>query len=299
MLNWLNSSPLREEADDLNLGAGGGEGGEGGTPPAEGGEPSKPTFLLEIDDRTKYDDPNKAKEGFINLKQDRDKHLSRSQLLEQENLRLKRALGAEPEKKQPDMDPEKLAGHMRWRDAIGIPHLGIVTQDALDGPEFEARIEKALTKAEQSRLAVRGDAHITQFVKANELDLDQVEVEALQDYVGAIIGHEKNTELQQRFLSGDFKVIDEIIEKRFGAELKAKREAKAAQEAAAAKAKQTLGRNAATLDAKAKLKTLPAAPPKGGAAPVKGAEPEKKLKTSQDRLQRMNEILDERAAATA
>lgn len=304
LFQGLNGSPLYEELDLDSDGAGGGAAGAGegagaGTPP-----PEPPAFSLEIDDRTRYADPNEARRGFLSLKADRDTHKGRADTLEAEVRRLKQAIvgeGPESAKKTAlsNLSQEDREKTLRWFQAVN-PELKFVTMDSLNSPEMQAllgqMVEQRVAAADLDRNIARGKVHIGSVLKRHEIELTAVQRAALHDHVAAVLEHEDSTALLDRFLSGDMSVLDEIVEDRFGAEIKSKADVKAAAEAQKGYQRDQRGQFARTAEANDKMRKLPSPPPKGGAAAT-GAPPPPVLKTPEERKARALEILSRGDAA--
>lgn len=286
------------EDGELNLDPAEVPGDEAATPPADpAAPPAAPAFSLEIDDRTKYTDPDQAKRGFTELRGDRDRHKSRSETLEEENKRLKVALGGDPTAGKPksSLTPEDLAKQRDWLQRVK-PELGVMTIDDLDRPEVQAALERIVEKREQDQLVARGNAHVTKTLAKHGIELSPAKRAALNDYLGGVIGHEESVELAQRFMSGDMAVLDELIEDHFAAHIKSRADAAAATQATQLADRDRRGRFAKVEEAKDKMKRLvPAAPPKGGAAAVSNTPPEK-LDTPEKRRKRMAEMLEQMAS---
>jgi len=270
------------------------------TPPADPAaapEPAKPTFLLEVDERTRYDDPAKAKQGFVDLKGDRDRHKTRSEQLEEENRRLKLAVtGGAPDDGKPksQLTPEAKQKQIAWLQSVK-PDLGILTLEDLERPEVQAALEKIIEKREQNALVQRGHAHVAQALKGHGIELSPVRQRAFLDYLGGVIRDEESAEIRTRFLAGDMTVLDELIEEHFAAHIAARSATHEADEAKQKADRDRRGRYAKVEDVKGKLRTnVPAGPPKGGGAAVSNA-PQEVPKTPEERRKKMNEVLTQMA----
>lgn len=277
---------------------GGGEGA--GTPPPEPGaaaaEPAKPAFELAIDDRTKYTDIDQAKKGFTELKSDRDRHKTQAETLAEENRRLKLALtgGADDGKPKSALTPEAKAKQLAWLQSVK-PDLGILTLEDLKRPEVQAEMRAIIQEHEQEQLVKRGETHVAQALKAHGIEMSPVRQRAFMDYLGGVIRDDESAELRNRFLAGDMKVLDELIEEHFAAHIAARRATQEADEAKQQAERDRRGRFAKVEEAKGRMKNLPAGPPKGGGAAVANA-PNEVPKTPADRRKRMSEVLDRLAS---
>lgn len=294
----LNLDPETVEPPDPgDTPAGTGEGAEAEPEAAKGDEAAQtPAFLLEIDDRTKYTDREKAKRGFSELRGDRDRHKTRAEQLEEENRRLKHALGGEPDSGKPktNLPPEKLAEHRRWLETAGAD-LGILTKEQLADPEVRAQLREIVAEAEEERLVSHGKAHLTKVLEKHEIQVPGAKREGLEDYVGRVIGADEA--LKARFVAGDMSVLDEVVEDLYAAHIATR--SKAADDADGKKQQlhADIGREAEKQRAKERMKNLPAGPPKGGAAAAKTGEPPKAL-TPEEARRRMHDALETRLSAT-
>lgn len=291
------------DGDELNLDPGTvGDPDLGATPPGEGEVPEgkgdegaqPPAFSLEIDDRTRYTDPEQAKRGFSELKGDRDRHKTDAETLREENRRLKVALGGEPDKPKTRLTPEKLAEQRRWLETAGAD-LGILTREQLADPEVRAQLREIVAEADEERLVSQGKVHLTKFLEKHEIQVPGAKRTGLEDYVGRVIGADEA--LKARFLAGDMTVLDEVVEDLYAAHIAQR--SKASEEAGNKKQQlQTdIGREAEKQRAKERMKNLPAGPPKGGAAVAKTGEPPK-AQTPEEARRRMHEALETRLSAT-
>ena len=268
----------------------------GDTPPPDPAAtppPATPAFELAIDERTRYTDPDAAKRGFTELKQNRDQFRTQAERLEEENRRLKMALGGEPKKPAKwDLTPESKAANEKWRDYVIDEH-GFLTKDHLDDPEVQRKLEAIVEKREQDQLVARGTAHVDKLLKQHEITLSKAERQGLLDYFGAVIGHEDSVELAQRFLSGDMVVLDELVEKQFAAHIESRRKAADEKTATEQAQRDQRGRFAKLEAVKDKMrKAVPAGPPKGGAAAVADTRSQVP-KTPEERRKKVYEMLEQ------
>ena len=265
------------------------------TPPADPAAtppPATPAFELAIDERTRYTDPDAAKRGFTELKGDRDRHKTEAERLADENRRLKLALGGEPATPASALSPQEKEKQLSWLRSVK-PDLGILTMEDLERPELQAALERIVEKREQDQLVSRGTAHVDKLLKQHEITLTKAERQGLLDYMGAVIGHEDSVEIAQRFLSGDMAVLDELVEKQFAAHIESRRKVADEKTANEQAQRDQRGRFAKLEVAKDKMrKTVPAGPPKGGAAAVADSRSQVP-KTQEDRRKKIYELLEQ------
>jgi len=279
-----------EPLDDALLGAGEGA----GTPPPDPAAAAPSPFSLEIDERTKYDDPAKAKEGFLNLKQDRDGHKTAAEKLREENARLKLALGgappADPAKTKRTLTPQEIEQQRNWLGDVKDP-LGLVTREDLDA---------YLTEKREDEIFQRGDVHVRSLLTEHGIDLSPAKQVALEHAIIAELNHPDNAALKQRLLvNGDMGVLTEMVEDRFAAHIASRKSLTAEEQAAAERARNERGQFAKVQDTKDKMRAkLPNPPPKGGTAALPATAPVAAVaKTTEERRKSLAARLDERIAA--
>lgn len=264
------------------------------TPPPDPAAAAKPTFELAIDDRTKYTDPEQAKKGFSELRGDRDRHKTRAEQLEDENRRLKTALGGDPPAKS-SVDPAVMEKQKKWLE-FARPELGVLTKEDLKDPAVRKELEAIVEEREQQQLYARGRAHVLGLLKTHGIELPEAKQQALLQYIGGILDHPSSADLSQRLSAGDMGVLTELVEDHYAAHIESRKQAQEAEEARQQTERDRRGRYAKVEDAKDKMKrNVPAGPPRGGGAAVANT-PNDTPKTRDERRKRMNEVLDRLAS---
>jgi hypothetical protein len=250
------------------------------------GAAAKPTFLLEIDAGTRFDDAAKAKEAFANLRNEGGRHRTEAETLRAQVKQLQTALGAPDHIPEAELTAAEIATQREWLRRSN-PHLKLAQ---LGSPEFKAAIAEAFAEQRVDSLLDQGEMQITRVLAKHKIELDEAARFALGTYVGNYMRHPSSEILNQRFMAGDMSVLDELVEKLYAADIRDNAAAAAAAAAAKQDTRDARGRFAEVQRAKDRMKGLPAAPPAGSGASIASGQP-LAYATPEERKKQVEEML--------